>query len=206
MDVVNLMVLQGGELDIGTQANPIAANVTATVVWVNQPLNTALDPEQYGNGLIVLGTMNTYGAVKVPYVTLSQNAHAGDTVLHLASPATGWQVGDKLQLPDTRQLDSNTTAKQLHARVGVDDDSEHLRRRPDHHPDRPAPVRPPRRLRRQRGSPVSAAGRGHDAQRLDPLAERDRHARLRAVHRPRQREHQLHQLHGHGPDTTPIVN
>jgi PKD domain/G8 domain len=104
MYVVNLMVLQGGELDIGTQANPIPTNVTATVVWINQPINTTLDPEQYGNGLIVLGTMNTYGAVKAAYVTLGLNAHAGDTVLQLASPAAGWQVGDKLQLPDTRQL------------------------------------------------------------------------------------------------------
>ncbi len=107
MYVVNLVVLQGGTLDIGTQANPIPSNVTATVVWVNQALNTTLDPAQYGNGLIALGTVNTYGAVKSPYATLSQNANAGATVLHLAAPATGWQVGDKLQLPDTRQLDSS---------------------------------------------------------------------------------------------------
>src|SRR5262249_45589738 len=60
--VVNFVVLQGGELDIGTQANPIAANVTAQVVFANQPLNTTLDPEQYGNGLIGLGTVNTFGA------------------------------------------------------------------------------------------------------------------------------------------------
>src|SRR5260370_27199988 len=51
-----------------------------------------------------MGTVNTYGAAKAAYVTLSQEAHAGDTVLHLAAAATGWQVGDKLQLPDTRQL------------------------------------------------------------------------------------------------------
>ena len=107
MYAVNLMVLQGGELDLGTQANPIPSNITATVVWVNQLLNTAIDPEQYGNGLIVLGTFNTYGAAKTPFVTLAQNADAGNTVLQLASPATGWQVGDKLQLPDTRQLDSS---------------------------------------------------------------------------------------------------
>jgi hypothetical protein len=44
--------------------------------------------------------------VKAPYVTLAQNANAGDAVLHLASPAAGWLVGDKLQLPDTRQLNS----------------------------------------------------------------------------------------------------
>ena len=102
--VANLLVLQGGTLQIGTQANPIAANVTAQVVFANQPLNTNLDPEQYGDGLIVLGNMTTYGAAKAAYVTLAQEAHAGDTVLHLASPSTGWAVGDTLLLPDTRQL------------------------------------------------------------------------------------------------------
>jgi chitodextrinase len=102
--VVNFVVLQGGELDIGTQANPIAANVMAQVVFANQPLNTTLDPEQYGNGLIGLGTINMYGAAKAAYVTLSREAHAGDTVLHLAAPATGWQVGDRLFVPDTQQL------------------------------------------------------------------------------------------------------
>jgi PKD repeat protein len=105
LNVVNLLVLSGGELDIGTLTNPVAANVTAQVVFANQALNTTLDPEQYGNGLIVLGTFTTNGAAKAPYVTLAQEAHAGDTVLHVAAPATGWQVGDKLQLPDTRQLD-----------------------------------------------------------------------------------------------------
>jgi PKD repeat protein len=105
LTTVNLMVMQGGTLNIGTQANPIAANGTATVIWANQAINTNIDPEQYGNGLIVLGAMNIYGAAKAPYVTLVQTPNAGDTVLHLASSASSWQVGDKLQLPDTRQLD-----------------------------------------------------------------------------------------------------
>src|SRR5262249_35932266 len=109
LNVVNLVVLQGGELDIGTQANPAASNVTAQVVFANQALNTTLDPAQYGNGLIGLGTVNMYGTAKSPYVTLSQEAKAGATVLHLATPATGWAAGDKLQLPDTRQLNFAVT-------------------------------------------------------------------------------------------------
>src|SRR5262249_3532647 len=67
LNVVNLVVLQGGELDIGTQANPVASNVTAQVVFANQALNTTLDPAQYGNGLIGLGTVNMYGTAKSPY-------------------------------------------------------------------------------------------------------------------------------------------
>src|SRR5205814_5625625 len=49
--------------------------------------------------------ISTFGAVKASYVTLSQEAHVGDTTLRLAAPAAGWRVGDKLFLPDTQQLD-----------------------------------------------------------------------------------------------------
>ena len=42
--------------------HPVASNVTAQVVFDNQPLNTTLDPAQYGNGLIALGTVTMYGA------------------------------------------------------------------------------------------------------------------------------------------------
>jgi hypothetical protein len=102
--VANFVVLAGGNLVVGTQANPIAANVTAQIVFPDQPLNTTFDPQQFGNGLIVLGNMTTYGTTKASYVTLGQEAHAGDTVLHLAAPATGWRQGDRLFLADTRQL------------------------------------------------------------------------------------------------------
>jgi PKD repeat protein len=103
--VANFMVLQGGNLIVGTAANPIAANVNCNIDIANQAINTSTDPEQFGTGLIVLGNVTMHGAAKVPYVTLAQEAHAGNTVLHLAAPATGWQVGDDLVLPDTRQLD-----------------------------------------------------------------------------------------------------
>jgi hypothetical protein len=105
--VGNFLVLQGGSLIIGTQTNPVAANVMAQVFIANQAINTTLDPEQFGTGLIVLGSMTTYGAAKTPYITLSQEAHAGDNALHLAAPASGWQVGDVLELPDTRELNWN---------------------------------------------------------------------------------------------------
>src|SRR5206468_6420331 len=98
LNVVNFLVLQGGELDIGTHGKPIAANVTAQVVFGHQALNTALDPEQFGNGLIVLGRFSSYGAAKTAFVTLAQEPRAGDTTLRLAAPAASWQPGDRLQL------------------------------------------------------------------------------------------------------------
>jgi PKD repeat protein len=102
--VGNFLVLPGGTLQVGTAANPIAANVHANIDIANQALNTTLDPSQFGTGLIVLGNVTMHGTAKTPYATLSQEAHAGDTVLHFASPVTGWQVGDEIVVPDTQEL------------------------------------------------------------------------------------------------------
>jgi hypothetical protein len=57
MRVSNFMVLQNGELRIGTAAQPVAANVTAKIIFPNIPLNTTLDPGLWGNGLIALGSV-----------------------------------------------------------------------------------------------------------------------------------------------------
>jgi hypothetical protein len=102
--VGNFVVLQGGALVVGTQAAPIAANVGCNIVIANQPINTAIDPQQLGTGLIALGNVTMFGAVKTPYATLALEPHAGDKTLTLAQPVTGWQTGDQVVIPDTRQL------------------------------------------------------------------------------------------------------
>jgi hypothetical protein len=105
LTVQNLLVLQGGTLQVGSVAAPEQVGVKAQIVFPDIALNTANDPGQFGNGLIALGTVTTYGApLNVTHVTLAAEAHAGDTTLKLSQPVTGWQVGDRVVLPDTRQL------------------------------------------------------------------------------------------------------
>jgi hypothetical protein len=99
------LVLPGGTLNVGTQASPVPASVTATIVTANQAINTTFDPSQYGDSLIALGNVTIYGAAKTPFVQLAVAPQAGATTLYLAQPATGWVAGDVLFLPDTRQLD-----------------------------------------------------------------------------------------------------
>ena len=113
--VGNFEVLPGGYLEVGTAANPVAGNVLANIAIANQPINTAIDPQQFGTGLIVMGKMTSHGAQKTPYVTLAQEAHAGDTTLHLASPSIGWHSGDFLVLPDTHQLNDSTRSTNYRA-------------------------------------------------------------------------------------------
>ena len=130
--VGNLFVLEGGTLIVGTAANPIAANVHAVIDIADQGFNSANDPGQFGTGLIVLGNVRMHGVIKTPYARLSQEARAGDTVLHLSPPdtllaewqadgITGWRSGDEIELPDTRQLnDFNRGANYQSQAEGLD--------------------------------------------------------------------------------------
>ncbi len=109
LTVINLLIMEGGELRIGTAANPVAANVKAEVVFADVALDLVNDPAQYGNGLIVLGKVTVHGAVKGDsFVKLAAEALAGSTTLTLAAPVSGWRVGDRLTMQDTRQLTWST--------------------------------------------------------------------------------------------------
>ena len=98
------MVLEGGELQIGTAANPVAVGVQAEVIFPDIALDTAADPAQYGQGLIVLGKVTMHGQEKPGYIRLAAEPLAGQTTLSLSEAAPGWLAGDKVILPDSRQL------------------------------------------------------------------------------------------------------
>ncbi len=107
--VTNLMVLEGGELRIGSADNPVAPDVKAQVVLRNTAIDTTRDPEQFGHSLIGLGKVTIYGAAKPSEVRLAAEPHAGDSTLALSQPATGWAVGDRLVLPDSHEWANSTT-------------------------------------------------------------------------------------------------
>src|SRR5262249_37332998 len=108
----NYLILAGGELQVGTVSNPVAANVKAELIIANKPIDTTFDPQQYGTGLILHGKVTIMGApMSDTFVRLGAEPRAGNTTLPLSSPVTGWRAGDKLYLPDTRQLDWNETGQ-----------------------------------------------------------------------------------------------
>ena len=97
--VTNLMVLPGGTLLVGTPVAPVQAGVKAEVIINNVAIDTTKDPEQYGNGLIAFGTVTMHGAaMSDTFVELAVEPRAGDTTLTLATPVTGWTVGDRLEI------------------------------------------------------------------------------------------------------------
>ncbi|PTN11872.1 G8 domain-containing protein [Nitrosomonas aestuarii] len=110
--VGTILVYREGRMNVGTLASPIAGNVKVEIIIANRSLATwgpdratgAYDPLQYGTGLISFGEVNMHGKEMSPtWIRLAQEPRAGQNTLVLASSPTGWSVGDKLVLPDTRQ-------------------------------------------------------------------------------------------------------
>lgn len=111
LTVGTLMVMEGGTLQIGTEAAPIESNVTAQILFADQNLNT-LDPGQYGNGLLIFGTLTVHGAVlSETFVRLDAEPGGGTANVSLEHTVSGWQTGDRVVIPDTRQLTKNEDAK-----------------------------------------------------------------------------------------------
>lgn len=102
--VGTLYVRETGGLEVGNQLAPVNVGVTAEIVIANQPLNTGVDPEQFGTGLLGTGRVTMHGAIKQPtFVRLTAERSAGQNTLPIAAGVSGWQAGDKLIVPDSKQ-------------------------------------------------------------------------------------------------------
>ena len=96
-----LTVLQypGSELTIADGAEWIVRDA---------PIDTVADPLQWGHGWIAVDArVRAQGQMKTAFVRLAAEPLAGQTTLTLASIPSGWQIGDRLVVPDTRQLPEN---------------------------------------------------------------------------------------------------
>ena len=108
MKIVNVMVMEGGALEVGTPAKPVAANVTADIVIADQAPDPAIDPAQVGTGIEGLGKITMTGATKTPtFARLAKEPIAGQKTVTFEQPVTGWKAGDRIVIPDTRQLREN---------------------------------------------------------------------------------------------------
>ena len=104
--VGTLLVLPNGMLEVGSASSPVPASVTAEIIIKDRALNASTDPDQYGTGLLSIdGTVTMHGASKNPtFVRTASEPRAGHSSIALEQPVTGWQVGDRVFLPDTRQV------------------------------------------------------------------------------------------------------
>jgi hypothetical protein len=113
----HLLVLPGGTLDVGTEESPVCQPVQLIVRDV--PLDLARDPWQWGNGIVNFGAQTRVGCeVAKGFVELAEGAPSGASVVTLAEVPTGWDVGDELLIPDTRQM-APTSAPRRDPKIAI---------------------------------------------------------------------------------------
>lgn len=100
----HLVILPGGTLECGTVAAPMTRKVEFVVR--NVPIDTAVDPFQWGNGLLNFGTQTRVGVEKTSRV-LTGALTTGQRVITLTDAPNGWLVGDEVLIPDTLMQDEN---------------------------------------------------------------------------------------------------
>lgn len=107
--VDTFIVSDTGTLSIGTSDQPIASNVSATILFTDDgPIDTTWDPKLLSRGLISHGNSQIYGASKTGPTDLAIAPQAGDTSLVLDSAVAGWQIGDRVLVPGViRPLENN---------------------------------------------------------------------------------------------------
>jgi len=91
-----------GQLFIGTENNPVQANVKTQIIFtVDGAIDRSWDSSLLSRGLISHGKARIYGADKTDFLGLQGDASAGDNVLALKKVPSGWQVGDQIVLAGT---------------------------------------------------------------------------------------------------------
>jgi hypothetical protein len=101
--VSELMVYPGGTLDMGTSGSPVLG---ATDIVFDGTLNISTDPQAHGVGFIGLGRVLIHGRELTPVTRLTAGVSNGASSV-TASDVTGWQAGDEILLPDTREVPGN---------------------------------------------------------------------------------------------------
>ena len=101
--VDTLITSPTGRLEMGTLANPIASEFTASIIIADRgEIDRTQDPMALGRGAILHGSTVIHGAVKTSWTTTASNPMAGDRTLMLAAAPDGWMVGDTLVIAGTK--------------------------------------------------------------------------------------------------------
>lgn len=106
--VETIVISPSGELEIGTELDPIQAGVKATVTFAdNGVIDSVLDPKQFSRGLISHGHVHIHGEHVESFVNVVGGLPAGASGIDWGSLPDGWSVGDRLVLAGINPANAN---------------------------------------------------------------------------------------------------
>lgn len=123
LEVDTLIVTGGGALIIGTEDDPVDADVRAVIqIADNGPIDVSWDPRLLSRGVITMGAVEINGAEKDTFLKVAIDPMKGDTTLTLEAPPEGWQVGDRLVLTGTHLVSTKGTPQGQPIDVATEDE------------------------------------------------------------------------------------
>ncbi|MFK7945810.1 MAG: G8 domain-containing protein, partial [Paracoccaceae bacterium] len=101
--LVDTLVVDGaGALIIGTEEQPVEADVSVDIVIANNgAIDVTWDPQLLSRGVVSHGEIEIHGQEKTTHLKVATDPMAGDTSIILAEAPEGWKVGDTLVLAGT---------------------------------------------------------------------------------------------------------
>lgn len=100
--VDTLVVSRVGTLEMGTESEPVSADVESRIIIADRgPIDARWDPLALSRGVIVHGRIEMHGAETTSFAMLQNRPTAGTTELILEEVPRGWSVGDALILAAT---------------------------------------------------------------------------------------------------------
>lgn len=98
-----LLVEPTGELIIGTQNNPIPADITVQILFTDDgDLDVSKDPSLMGRGLLGRGDVYIHGANKTAHLKVANDPLVGQNALQLNESPDNWRIGDTLVIAGTK--------------------------------------------------------------------------------------------------------
>jgi Ca2+-binding RTX toxin-like protein len=102
LKVDTVVVTDSGRFEMGTEAAPIANNVTSRLLITdNGAIDRVWDPFAISRGLITQGSVSIYGAAVTSFASLAGLVTSGTQTLTLKSLPTGWKIGDSVVIAST---------------------------------------------------------------------------------------------------------
>ncbi len=132
LKVDTFVVTPAGRLTIGTESNPVDADVQAVISIANNgDINTAWDPLLLSRGVISHGSVEIHGAEKENFLKVASDPMRGDSSITLdpggqSVESLGWRVGDTIVLTGTRLTPHDAAPSNAELDRGETEDEERV--------------------------------------------------------------------------------
>ena len=106
-------LLSTGVIRAGWTDSPQPIYTNVTIEFTNSPINTSLDPSQFGKGWLAYGPSYIYGMPRSPFVSTITKLSPGATSIQVNGELANWSVNDELLVVGTNPRKDESEVRKI---------------------------------------------------------------------------------------------